>query len=736
MNLSRLTTISNTRFIFLCWFMLFVLASFGLGQLKLAADYTSYFSEDDLRFNRFQNFQYEFAQEDQLLVILETKTNEPKKKEAKQEYDVKQHLPFIGELTSALSQLPFIKQVGGFKESHLETLPNTLLLGHKNNPALTEFLAKDNSAVLLTLSFEPSNTVPTFLAELETVEQLINKHISQYDPEFAVYYSGELALNGQYVDVIKHDLIWFLPGLLLLLLIMLWFVVSEKWWIAGIATSSLVTLICTLGLAGWSNFTIAAISAFVPVIIIVLNVAYSMHIYFDWRCYCLNASENTHPSADPKALTLQALIASMERNLMPLFWGSITTAFGFILLRFSPSPPIQDFGAMVAFAVLLSFIGNYSILIAFARLAHYKPTSTTRLSDFCGSLYQFSWYYRRPILVVVGSLTLLAIASLSQLRFDDDAANYFPSDNPFSVSKQAMEAKFNGINQVSFVVDSKTTLGITDPLYIKKLNQFSRFLAQQDEVVKIQNLVDWLKWYGVKQHQFKTLLTDNTTQALGVQQLINVDSSASLLRVNLVPMKASELINFEDKVLNYLASNKLNQVISAPLSQQLVFAHLSRENSWTMLSSFGAALLLLLVLLILLKRSFKLALLGLLANLLPLVLVFGFWQVIGGSLSLGCAVVMGMILGIIIDDSLHLLMKVSEPQQNTPNQTLNGFRSVMPAITFTSLLLVLGFSLGLKSDFFPIIELSILSLLTIFIAWLFDFIVLPICYRIAVGGER
>jgi len=516
---------------------------------------------------------------------------------------------------------------------------------------------------------------------------------------------------------------------------MLWLAVPEKWWIAGIGTSSLFTLICTLGLAGWSHFTIAAISAFVPVIIIVLNVAYSMHLYFDWRHLCQHSSKYSNQHNDPQQLALKALIDAMQRNLKPLFWGSMTTAFGFILLRFSPSPPIKDFGAMVSFAVLLSFIGNYSILIAFARLAQYKQTSSARLAHFSEHLYQVSWRYRRPILVTVAAVTLFAAASLSQLRFDDDAANYFPSENAFSVAKEVMDTKFSGINQVSFVVDAKTELGITDPLYIKKMNQFSRFLAQQDEVIKVQNLRDWLKWYGLGQHQFKQLLTDNTAQALGVQQLINADRSASVIRANLIPMKASELLIFENKIVNYLVENELDQLISAPLSQQLVFAHLSRDNALTLLSSFAAALLLLLVLLILLKRSLTLALLGLLTNLLPLVVVFGFWQLIGGSLSLGCAVVMGMILGIIIDDSLHLLLKVGEPQKEGGDVTFTGFRSVMPAITFTSLLLVLGFSLGLNSDFFPIIELSFLSLSTIFIAWLFDFIVLPICYRMTVGGE-
>ncbi|MEL0658248.1 MMPL family transporter [Psychromonas arctica] len=730
MTFSYLTTTATTRFSFFFWLLLCIVASMGLGQLKFAVDYTSYFSEDDQRFNRFRTFQRDFAQDDQLVIIIESK----------QDNNIKKHLPFIKDLTSALSDLSFIKKVGGFKESYFNPLSSALPVGGKQNPALTEFVATDNSAVLLTLSFNQHDAVSDFLTQLNSARDLINRQMTQYDPKLEVYYSGELALNWQYAEVLKHDLIWFLPGLILLLCIMLWLVIPEKWWIVGIASSSFVVLICTLGLAAWGHFTIAAISAFVPVIIIVLNVAYAMHLYFDWRNAYANIYGNTSSDSvlncDPKQAALTALITSMKRNFKPLFWGSITTAFGFILLRFSPSPPIQDFGAMVAFAVLISFLVNYSVLITFARLAHYKVISIINLSHFCGHLYRLGWYYRRAVLIIVGTLTLLAAISLSQLRFDDDAANYFPTDNVFSVSKQVMETKFNGINNINFVVDTNTELGITESSYIKKINQFSRFLTKQDEVIKVHSIVDWLKWYGVGQHQFKQILTGNTIQTLGIERLVNVDSSASLLRVNLVPMKASELIDFEDKVLSYLTSNNLHTLISPPLSQQLVFAHLSRENSWTMLSSFIAALLLLLTLLIFLKRSFKLALLGLLANMLPLVLVFGFWQFIGGSLSLGCAVVMGMILGIIIDDSLHLLLKVSESESSEIDSTLNGFREVMPAITFTSILLVLGFSLGLNSDFFPIIELSFLSLLTIFIAWLFDFIVLPVCYRLAMRGER
>lgn len=253
------------------WVLLCIVAALGFNQLKFAADYTSYFSEEDVLFNRFEAFQRQFSQTDELILIIESPLGT----------NIKQHQPFVENITTELSQLPFIDNVGGFKSQDFSRPISVLPIFTKQSPVRDEFLAQDNSAILLTLAFKSSDSVPIFLAKIESVKTLINHQTMQYGNDIDVYYSGELALNWQYVEVIKHDLMWSLPGLVVLLSIMLFFIVSEKWWIAGIIFSSLVTLICTIGLASWANFTLAAISAFVPIIIVILNVAYSMHLYFD-----------------------------------------------------------------------------------------------------------------------------------------------------------------------------------------------------------------------------------------------------------------------------------------------------------------------------------------------------------------------------------------------------------------------------------------------------------------------
>ena len=150
-----------------------------------------------------------------------------------------------------------------------------------------------------------------------------------------------------------------------------------------------------------------------------------------------------------------------------------------------------------------------------------------------------------------------------------------------------------------------------------------------------------------------------------------------------------------------------------------------------MLSSFAVALLALAVLLSLLKRSLLFGFMGLLLNFLPLLWVFALWQLNGGFISLGTAVVLGMMLGVIVDDTLHLMLKLPSDNRSQDNIALmwQGLSKVLPVISFTTLTIALGFSIGLLSDFTPIAQLSLLSCLVVLFAWGFDVLMLPVLYQ-------
>ncbi|MEC4726948.1 MMPL family transporter [Shewanella sp. D64] len=698
------------------WLFLCLIALFGFSKLRLDADYSAYFSKGDPLYNAFKQYQSEFFKQDELILLLEAAPG----------------ITFplgdntFSQLKSGLLKLSAIEEVNGYSP---DASSSRLPLSYKTKPSHMGFLSSDAQAVLVAVSFKPNAIKGTkaLLASVLSVKDYIDELDINRTQPFHVYYSGPLALNWQYAAVLKHDLSWFIPSLALTFSLMLLLVIRERMWLFGIGVSSLITLVLTVGLAGWGGFTLAAISGFIPVVVVSLSVAYAVHLYFGWR----NAIDQGE--SEPEALAY-----SLRVNIQPLFWGALTTAMGFSLLALSPSPPIQDFGKLVAFAVMVNFLVNLTVLLPFAKRASVVTVSLKVQTRFFAAIDQICWRYKRSVLGGGLLISLLAIYSVSGLKFDDDALNYFPEFNLFNQSKLKMEQHFNGVNQLYYVVDSAANSlgeqGVAQRDYVSKINLFSRFLRLQDEVLKVSSIVDWIRLYGIGPSRLNLLLNDASVMDSKVKHLINQDGNASVVTVDLIPMTAAELIAFEAKVADWNRQNVSEVSIEQGLSQGLIFAHLSLSNARTMLASFAAALLFLLLIVSLLKTSFKLGLLALAMNLLPLIWVFGLWQWLGGSLSLGSAVVMGMMLGIIIDDSLHLLLKVNDKASDKLNVISRTLTSVMPAVAFTSLLLFFGFALGLSSDFFPIVELSFLSMLIVALAFMFDLLWLPILYKLIIGG--
>ena len=157
-----------------------------------------------------------------------------------------------------------------------------------------------------------------------------------------------------------------------------------------------------------------------------------------------------------------------------------------------------------------------------------------------------------------------------------------------------------------------------------------------------------------------------------------------------------------------------------------MFAHLGQENIRGMLIALSAALLVAALLLGLVLKSWKITLVALVCNMLPVLLVYSVWAVANGQISIGASIVMGMILGIVVDDTIYLLTSYRRHRlagENSP--VLQSLRDVGPAIVITTSTLAVGLSVGLVSDFGPIRDMSALSVAIISVALLIDALLLP-----------
>ncbi|WP_299808350.1 MMPL family transporter [uncultured Shewanella sp.] len=689
----------------------------GFHRLNLDVDFSDYFAPSDPRFITFNSMMEKFERHDQLWLLLETQ----------QDWRDKEPQAQLINFTDKLKANQDIASIQGYNQFVQGTAKADKILTYKTHPRLASVLSANGHGILLQLQLR-SHRIQDFKTQslwLDDVLQRVDSESRDYWLPLNVntYLNGTHALNWQYARVLSHDLSWFAPGLLGIILLMAALFIRQKLWIFALCINSGISLVLSMGLAAWLNLTLTAITAFAPVIIVTLGLAYASHLYFGWRTE-INRGQ-THE---------QALRHAVKINLAPLFYSSITTIFGFSLLMFSPSPPIQSFGLLVAFAVLCNYLLTLTTLLFFAR--HSKPSVRKGL-DFSVVVAIAKWNARQPIAVMTGIVLISAfsLVSVSKLTLNDDPLSYFESSNPFSLSSEKMTQYFSGINLQHYVVTStsNTQLAKVEISYIYKL---SRFLKRQPEVIKVQHIGDWIKSAGVGQNQFKQILANNSVAELGLASELSADKRSSLVTLYLQPMTAMELIAFEQKVGDWIAEHSTAVKVSLPIASNLMFAHLSVENANNMLLSFAVALIVLAILLCVLKGAMIFGFMGLLLNFLPLLWVFALWQLNGGFISLGTAVVLGMMLGIIVDDTLHLMLKLPDSQTLSERSIWLSLHKVLPVISFTTLTLALGFSIGLLSSFAPIVHLSLLSCLVVIFAWGFDVLMLPVLYRYWILSKR
>ncbi|GDY25032.1 RND transporter [Agarivorans sp. Toyoura001] len=672
------------------WILLLLVAAAGLPQLQVQPSIQAYFAKDDPQVLALQQFEDEHAPAANLLLLLSSDTS------------WKNRAQYLA-AQQAVDQLLLVEGVEAINPFTLLGLNNTL------PPAIAkQFVSEDGKSINLAINVDTNvagkaKALQQFFTSLDSQ---LSRLSQQAENSYTYLYAGELALSRQYLAVLRHDLAWFVPALLFSFAVLFVLVIRQARWLLGMVSCAVLSLTISLGVAAWLGLKLAAISAFLPLVIISLAMAYSSHLFFAWRGLLCTKSGEAISSA-------QAMLLALQHKLAPLFWGAVTTAVGFLLLCFSPSPPIADFGVIVAFAVMINALACYSILPLWVNKIGAENLIKQAAKANDSSFYTRLLAHRKVLLLGVTLLSSVALLSVKNLAFDDDSLGYFSDDNAFSQSRDQLQQQFLGMHSLRYqILDDEAS----EPLTVADdLSRILSYLAKQDEVRQVNSAQDWLDWIAQDPSALAKLMAMPQSDGLSQQK--------ALLNVWLAPLSNRQLIAFEQRVAEWAASQQIQ--LSAAYSSQLIFAKFNRVNGQAMLLSFAVALLLVALVVLVLRRSVYLMLLALLANGLPLLWVFALWQWSGQHLSLGSAVVMGMMLGIIVDDSLHILLKVHPA--NSVSDLQQRMESISPALLLTSGALLVGFSLGGLSDFLPIQQMSLLSGLSLAIALLFDLVLLPLC---------
>ncbi len=741
--------------------LLATLAAASGGQfISFSTNYRVFFSNENPQLQAFDALQNTYIREDNISIVIKPDSGDVFEPDL---------LVAMRKLTDDSWQIPFTTRVDSltnFQNSYAygeddliveDLVPEDSALDAADltrirETALAEPLIVDRLVspdadtasinVTVTLPMETELEVP---AAMEYARDLIQKFEAE-NPGVTVALTGSVALNHAFTEASFADIANLIPlmyGALLVVMAVLIRSISGTFVTLMVIAFSVLT---AMGLAGWAGIQLTPPSAIAPTIILTLAIADSIHVLITFFASMRKGMDKR-----------EAIVESLRVNFQPVFLTSLTTVIGFLSLNFSDAPPFRDLGNITAMGVIAAWIFSIgflpaamSVLPVRVKVREDKKAATMdRFADFViGN--------RRLMLYSMTGIILVLAALVPRIDLNDQFVNYFDDTIEFRQDTDFAMEHLSGIYQAQWSLPAGESNGINNPEYLNTLADFTEWLREKPAVVHVQTLSDIVKRLNKNMHgdnqDYYNLPTDNDLAAqylllfemslpygLDLNNQINVDKSSTRIVATLENLTTNELRALDRDARAWLeqrldGGDRLDA--SGPF---VMFAYIAQRNIEAMLFGTVLAFVLISLTLTFALRSLRLGAISLVPNLVPPIMAFGLWSVLVGEIGLASSVVTATSLGIIVDATVHFLSKYRRARaqygEDAEGAVRYAFSNVGTALWVTTTILVAGFAILSLSAFEINSALGQLTALTLVMALIADFLLLP-AILIAVDKDK
>ena len=730
-------------------FALVTLAASGARFLGFSNDYRMFFSEENPKLQAFEAMQNTYTKTDNVLFVISPKDGDvftPKTLET------------VEWLTKEAWQIPYSLRVDSISNyQHTEAEGDDLMVANLvedamqlsseqlkkirrvalNEPLLrNRLIAPDGAHTGINVTVQLPGKKLDEVPEVAAFAEKLARRAMEHNPDVEVRVTGLVMMNATFPRMSQQDMQTLYPLMLLIILVTMAFMLHS---ISGVLVSMLVLLmsvVATLGLTGWLGIQMSPPTTTAPVMVMTLAVADCIHIISLFL-------QGLRKGAGRE----QAMLESLRLNRGPVFLTSITTAIGFLSLNFSDAPPFRDLGNMAAMGVMVAWALSVTFLPAALMILPVRPGERhTRGQGGMEKLGEFVIRQRKPLFWGMTALILLLVSQVPRNHLNDEFIKYFGEKVPFRMDTEFAVEHLTGIYLLEFSLPAAGEGKITDPEYLRHVDAFANWLRSQPEVLHVNTFTDIMKrlnknlhgddpaWYKLPDNpelaaQYLLLYEFSLPFGLDLNNQINVKKSATKLTASLKNISSETLLALERRAEAWLQANTPDYMHVQAASPSVMFADIGHRNIRAMLEGTTVALVVISLILMLALRSFRIGLLSLIPNLVPIGMAFGLWGIFVGQVGLALSVVSGMTMGIVVDDTVHFLSKYLRARREqglgSEEAVRYAFHTVGTPLLVTTIVLMLGFGVLALSDFELNAGMGLLTAITIGLALLADFLYLP-----------
>ncbi len=529
-------------------------------------------------------------------------------------------------------------------------------------------------------------------------------------------------------------------GILVSLIMYLLF--RRTWGIVVSLFSIGLGLLLFMGFLGATGRELNAIAALYPVLMIIVGTSDVIHIM----------SKYIDELRKGKSREESIRITIREIGLATLL-TSLTTAVGFATLLTSRITPIRDFGINAAVGVLIAYLTV--LCFTTAVLSFFKTDQIIKLGKgqaFWENLLERSYQFTlgKSQAIKLGSLVLAILCAwgISRITTNYNIINNMPRGEQITEDFKFFERELTGFRPLEFAVFTQGDYRALDYPVLREMAKIEDYLAEQPYVKAIgsvtavykslnqmhaNNRVDaYVLPETEAEYQRYRRLASNVPM-LNVNVLVNKEQDKARITSRILDVGADSIKAFGQRTDAWLAAHIDPDIIEVRRTGTgLIIDKNAEYVRQSLLVGLGIAILIVSVLMAILFRNWRMLLISLVPNTIPLLLAGALLGFLGIELEAGVSIVFAVIFGIAVDDTIHFLskFKLARMKGMAIEEAIHlTFRETGKAIVLTSLILFFGFLVMLFSIHPPSVTIGLLISLTLISAVVADLLLIPLLIR-------
>ena len=584
----------------------------------------------------------------------------------------------------------------------------------------------------------------------------IRQVIQSYGDVGKIYLGGIPMIADDMMTFIKSDIVVFGIGVLLFIVATLWFVFRKLIWIIVPISSCVVSVVIMTGLLGLLGWKVTVISSNFIALMLILTMA--MNIHMSTRFLQL---KKDYPSKN----SLEIISLTTRKMFWPIFYTVLTTILAFLSLIFSEIKPIIDFGWMMTFGLITSFIITFTLLPTFLSFApsdniSLKKEQNSKFTTFLGSL---SISKKNLIFSVTGIVIILSVIGISKLEVENSFINYFNKNTEIYKGMKLIDEKLGGTTPLEVILKfpkkDKEKKSTEDDEFEdwgdendKNDDKYWFTKDKIDKIASVHNYLDSLPEIG-KVLSFSSIIDVatqlNNNKPLGTLEMgvlyskipesikteiidpyLSIENDEARISLRIIDsqenLRRNDLINkinfdLKDKIGLEESEYQLAGVL-------ILFNNLLQSLFKSQILTLGLVMIGIFIMFLILFRNIKLSLIGVVPNFIAAFFILGIIGLLEIPLDMMTITIAAITIGIAVDNSIHYIYRFKEEFNKIKdyNKTLQLCHSTVGvAILNTSITIVFGFSILVLSKFIPTIYFGMFTGLAMLLAMISVLTLLP-----------